>query len=330
MLRLVPRNPFVPRELTRGPFTVADARRAGLARWHLEGASWRRLGPGLYAWAALAETPALRLEAARLRISAAAAFSGKTAAWLHGIDVAPCEPIEAILAGDGEGWERAGVSVRRAALDDCEVVVRHGFRTTSLVRTLSDLSRKLSVVEAVVITDMVLHAGLIHRAELSEWVDRHAGRKGVGAERLVLELAEAATESPMETRLRMLLVLNGLPRPEVQVTIRDERGSFLGRPDLYYREHRLGLEYDGETHRASLVEDNRRQNRLLLANVRLLRFTGADVLRRPDGVVAQVRNALAQARPKPAFTSPMRTSRRIHTRIQQSDAGSAAEIIGPD
>ena len=318
----------MPPELRHGPFTVADARRAGLARWHLEGASWRRIGPGLYAWAALAETPALRLEAARLRLPASAAFAGRTAAWLHGLDVAACEPIEAILPGDGEGWERGGIAVRRAALDDCEVVVRRGFRTTSLVRTLSDLSRKLSLTEAVVIADMALHAGLVRRADLSEWVDRRGGRKGVGAMRLLLDFAEAAAESPMETRLRMSLVLNGLPRPDVQVTVRDERGSFLGRPDLYYREHRLGIEYDGETHRASLVEDNRRQNRLLLADIRLLRFTAADVLRRPDAVVTQVRNALAQAPPKPAFNSPMRVSHRIQTRIGQSDAGSA-EIIGP-
>ena len=127
--------------------------------------------------------------------------------------------------------------------------------------------------------------------------------------RRVLEFAEAGAESPMETRLRMLLVLNGLPRPEVQVTIRDEAGSIIGRPDLFYREQRLGLEYDGETHRFSLVEDNRRQNRLLLADVRLLRFTGSDVLRRAEGVVIQVRNALAQARPKAAYHSAMRASR---------------------
>lgn len=111
--------------------------------------------------------------------------------------------------------------------------------------------------------------------------------------RRVLELAEAGAESPMETRLRMLLVLNGLPRPELQVTIRDAKGEFAGRVDLYYRERRLGIEYDGETHRASLVEDNRRQNRLLKAGVRLLRFTGSDVRRRPDSVLAQVRDLLA-------------------------------------
>src|ERR1700693_5733536 len=159
--------------------------------------------------------------------------------------------------------------------------MRRGFRTTSLARTLWDLSRRLSLVEAVVITDMALQAGLIRHSALNQFVDRGAGRKGVDTARRVLQLAGGPSESPMETRLRMLLVLNGLPRPEVQTTIRDERGSFLGRPDLYYREHRLGVEYDGETHRASLVEDNRRQNRRLLAEIRLLRFTGADVLRRP-------------------------------------------------
>ena len=328
MLRLVARNPVVPPALTRGPFTLADARRAGLARWHLEGASWRRLGPGVYAWTALAETPALRLEAACLGLPASALFSGRTAAWLHGLDVDPCEPIEVILPGDGEGWERGGVRVRRVEVDDYEVVMRRGFRTTSLVRTLSDLSRKLSLVEAVVVTDMALHSGLIKPAQLRGWVDRQAGRKGVGAARRVLDFADSGAESPMETRLRMLLVLSGLPRPEVQVTVRDEAGSIVGRPDLYYRAQRLGIEYDGERHRASLVEDNRRQNRLLLAEIRLLRFTGADVLRRPDSVVTQVRNALANTCSKPASHSPMRASRRNQTRIPQSGAG-PAEIIGP-
>ncbi len=299
MLNPVPRRPVVPPQLTCGPFTVAEARSAGLARWHLEGASWRRLGPGMYAWAGLSETPALKLESARLRLPASAAFSGRTAAWLHGLEIAPCDPIEMILPGGGDGWGRCGVMVRRAALDDCEVVIRRGFRTTSLLRTLFDLSRQLNLIEAVVIADLALHAGLVQHTELINWIDRCAGRKGVGAARRVLEHADAGAESPMETRLRMLLVLNGLPNPEVQVTLRDKTGGFLGRPDLYYREHRLGLEYDGETHRFSLVEDNRRQNRLLMAGVRLLRFTATDVLRRPDGVLTQVRNMLAQALPNP-------------------------------
>jgi very-short-patch-repair endonuclease len=111
--------------------------------------------------------------------------------------------------------------------------------------------------------------------------------------RRVLQFADAKAESPMETRLRMFLVLSGLPRPELQVTIRDEDGAPIECPDLYYREQRLGIEYDGETHRASLVQDNRRQNRLLAAGVTLLRFTASEVMRHHSTVLSQVRDVLA-------------------------------------
>jgi hypothetical protein len=99
----------------------------------------------------------------------------------------------------------------------------------------------------------------------------------------------------METRLRLLLVLNGLPPPQAQIPIHDAEGRLLGRPDLFYPAQRLGLEYDGGTHRDSLVEDNRRQNRLLSAGVRLLRFTAADLHKNPDAIIAQVRAALVAA-----------------------------------
>jgi very-short-patch-repair endonuclease len=126
----------------------------------------------------------------------------------------------------------------------------------------------------------------------------------------VLGFVDAAAESPMESRLRMVLVLGGLPRPRAQVTIRDRWGRALGRPDLYYAEQRLGIEYDGGSHRESLTEDNRRQNRLLKAGVRLLRFTAADVLRNPEGVVSQVQAVLSATDPTPrlpalaGFTRP--------------------------
>jgi hypothetical protein len=74
--------------------------------------------------------------------------------------------------------------------------------------------------------------------------------------------------------------------------LHDERGRFLGRTDLYYPAQRLGLEYDGTTHRDSLVEDNRRQNRLQAAGYHLLRFTAADINRTPDAVVALVARQL--------------------------------------
>ncbi len=96
----------------------------------------------------------------------------------------------------------------------------------------------------------------------------------------------------MESRLRMVLLLAGLPRPKAQVPIYDRWGRFASRPDLYYEEERLGVEYDGAGYRAAMAEDNRRQNRLLNAGIRLLRFTAGDVLNQPQLVVGQVRSAL--------------------------------------
>ena len=164
---------------------------------------------------------------------------------------------------------------------------------TSIARTVGELCSRLNLVEAVVIADEALHSGRLRFDELTSWADNHAGHRGMRNLRRVLSFVEAATESPMESRLRMVLVLGGLPRPKAQVTIRDRWGRALGRPDLYYADHRLGIEYDGGSHRESLAEDNRRQNRLLNAGVRLLRFTAADVLRNPETIVSQVRAALS-------------------------------------
>ena len=79
-------------------------------------------------------------------------------------------------------------------------------------------------------------------------------------------------------------------RPEVQVDLRADNNRY--RADLYYPAARLILEYDGDNHRDRLVEDNFRQNLLLNAGFRLLRFTAADVYGRPDVVEGMVRSAL--------------------------------------
>ena len=277
-----------PRALLRGVFSVGDARRAGLERWHLEGAGWTRLGPSLYVSKDLISNPIHRLEAARHRLPANAAFSGLTAAWLHGLDVQPCDPIEVTVPEDAGISSRSGIALRRSVLVSGDVVRSRGVPVTSIARTVGELCARLDLVEAVVIADEALHSGSLHLDQLTSWADDHAGNRGMRNLRRVLGFVDAAAESPMESRLRMVLVLGGLPRPKAQVTIRDRWGRALGRPDLYYADQRLGIEYDGSSHRESLAEDNRRQNRLLNAGVRLLRFTAADVLRNPESVVSQV------------------------------------------
>jgi hypothetical protein len=60
---------------------------------------------------------------------------------------------------------------------------------------------------------------------------------GLGGARLarrVAGLVRKGVDSAMETRLRLLIVLAGLPEPEVNVIVRDENGDWELRFDLCY------------------------------------------------------------------------------------------------
>jgi Protein of unknown function (DUF559) len=240
-----------------------------------------------------------------------AIFSGRTAGWLHGLDLPPTDPVEVIIP-DAHISSRVGVWVHRATLAPSDVVRLKGVSVTSALRMAVDLGGRGPLGDAVVALDMALQQRLVTLAGLRSYLDSNPGVKGIAKLRSAVAVAEPAAESPMETRLRLLLTSAALPRPLAQVPLHDQYGRFLGRPDLYYPAHKLGLEYDGGTHRDSLAEDNRRQNGLLNAGFRLLRFTAADIFQSPESVVEQVRAALS--RPPPGdIASPTTQKRRRST-----------------
>jgi very-short-patch-repair endonuclease len=288
----VPVPPRVPEQLTHGPFTLADALRTGLSRRQLQSRSWRRLATGLYVWSGCADDPLSALVAASRRLPPGAVFSGRTAGWLHGIDQSPTEPFEATVAPGCGVSARTGLVLRRSALEPADVAERHGLPVTSAIRTTFDLARFLPLEEAVAAVDVALHARLVTIGDIERHAASRPTARGRSRARQVIDLSDQRSESPMESRLRVLLVRSGLPRPKAQVNVCDLAGQFIGRVDLYYPEQRLCLEYDGTQHRDRLAADNRRQNRLLAAGFRLLRFTAADLSERPAAVVAQVRELL--------------------------------------
>ncbi len=282
------RRATIPESLMWGPFTVREAEEEGISRGHLKGLSWQRIGVGYFMFARQELTDLHRLQAAQRRLPIGAVFSGATAAWLHGLDAELGSPIEATVPLGARVRSRSGMLLHRANLLLEDVMTIGRFPATSPLRTMRDKCARSSLTEAVVVVDAALHARLVKLEATELYVQANARTRGIAMLRRALAHAEPKSESPMESRLRMRLVLDGLPRPEAQVTIRDSGGGFAGRVDLFYREQRLGIEYDGNTHRDSLAEDNRRQNRLLHAGVRLLRFTANDIYQRPNEVVSQV------------------------------------------
>jgi hypothetical protein len=273
--------------------TIVDARLHGLDRWNLQRSGFRRVGPGTYLAASVEETALLKIQAASLRMPPKAAFAGFTAAYLLGLSVDPCDPIEIVVPPPFGISTRSGMRVRRCVLNGEDLVKAKGYRATSPLRTVLDVSGCLSLTESVVFADMAMHAKLFSMREL-ESAASDVGNRGVRRLRELVRHVEPLAASPMETRLRMLPVLAGLPRPVAQFVIRNRWLRFAGRVDLYYPDEKVALEYDGATHKDSIAEDNRRQNRLVEAGVKVLRFTSGDIFDTPELVVSAIRAALGR------------------------------------
>jgi hypothetical protein len=291
----MPRLQTIPEQLKHGPITIAFAAGFGFSRQQLRGRNWRPIARGVYVWAGLEPDWLSELAALHNRLPRRCVFSGPTAARLHGLEADGGKPVVLTVPPGVSLRARAGLSIHRAALDPADVTTCGSLPVTTPLRTCFDLSRCLPLVEAVAVVDQALNRKLITVSEFRRHVGGSPGLRGVRHARRVMELVEPAAESPMESRLRLILVLGGLPRPQVQTKLRDASGNFLARPDLFYPEARLAIEYDGTTHRDSLVADDRRQNRLQKAGYRLLRYTGPDVYYRPEEIVDEVRTQLALA-----------------------------------
>lgn len=102
-------------------------------------------------------------------------------------------------------------------------------------------------------------------------------------------------DSIMETRLRMLIVLAGLPEPTVGHVIRRDDGSWLHRIDLAYLGLLIAVEYDGRQHAANTAQwnkDIRRREDLENRGWRVIVVTAEGVYASPEETLERVRRIL--------------------------------------
>ncbi|HET8616939.1 MAG TPA: DUF559 domain-containing protein [Actinomycetales bacterium] len=325
----MPRRSPLPAALTRAPFLVRDALALGVSRDVLRSARFRRPFHGVRVPAHLPDSLELRCQAAALLVPEAAFSHGTAAALLRlplpvGRAAAPGEAAVVSLPAGREPRRESlhgrpgplhvtmAVTPRRTARRHpvglvchvCKLAPREcerrpdGLLLTSAARTWADLAARLSLVDLVVVADAALRRGLVTTAQLATTVETWSTRPGAALLRRALPLVEPRTDSPMETRLRLLLVLAGLPQPvagrDVALT-----GAWIARPDLSYPELRIAIEYDGDHHRVDRQQwqsDIYRRRLLEEAGWLVLVFTADDVLRRPDETVRRVRSALQSRR----------------------------------
>jgi very-short-patch-repair endonuclease len=173
-----------------------------------------------------------------------------------------------------------------------------GIRTTSAPRTACDLARRGDLVQRVVAVDALANAHGFEPDLLRQFAARYRGTRGNKDVATVLAHADRRAGSPMETRLRLVLVCAGLPRPQAQWPVQDQVSRTAVWLDLAYPEHRVGIEYDGVIHTApaAVLRDIGRHTALLDQGWQVYRYTKRDVLQRPDRIVTQIRRALERSR----------------------------------
>lgn len=276
-----------------GPFRGSAAvARGALTRAQLRSRRFRQLFRDVYE-ETTPEPPDLvrRSRAAALLLPAGeGALAGYSAAALLGADCAPRDaPAELIAPGSGVR-ARPGLVVHRGVLPEPDVCVALGCRVTTPVRTAWDLARRLGRTEAVVAVDALARVGRFDPAVLLASRPHRPAARGCRRLDTVVALADARAESPMETRLRLLLVDHGLPVPAVQYPIVDGDGHPIARVDLAYPAVTLAIEYDGEDfHRGRRRQDNRRDIALAQLGWETMRFGPEDVYVTPLQTADQVR-----------------------------------------
>jgi hypothetical protein len=282
-------------QIRRGvPFRGSAAIAAGaVTRGVLHGPGFDRLLPDVHVTAGTEVDLVLLSRAAAVLVGPRGVLSGFSAAEVLGASCAPLDaPADVTLWPGRRLRSHPRLRVHRDALAPADVVRCRGLLVTSPARTATDLARWAgTLTEAVVAADALCRR---HDLDPATTLVAPAGARGAARLPDVRRLADPSADSPMETRIRLAIVLAGLPPPVLQHPVLVSGHRYL--LDLSYPELKLVFEFDGAHHRTARQarHDLDRQQRLAAAGWRIVRFSAAVVLGRPDVVAATVAREVRQ------------------------------------
>ena len=231
---------------------------------------------------------------AALGISPPGTFiSHATAARIWGGIIPNTPDVHVTVPGAAGRTSRQGVKAH-AGVNGTAVTRFRSLPVTTPEQTFLDMAATLDMVALVVLGDSLIKAGRTSAAALRDaalaWRSRGAKRA-----RRAAGYVRDGVDSAMETRLRMLLVLAGLPTPEVNFVLLHPDGSWWMRFDLCYPSLKLIIEYDGRRHAEDSdqwLHDLKRREALDRMGWRILVVTSQDYYEAPEEVLRRVRDAL--------------------------------------
>ncbi len=274
------------------PFTTEQARRAGLTKAQLAGPAYRTVLRSVHISARTPYAAWHRVAAALMVHPAGAVATHSSAARMMGVPVPP-DPYEHVTVTRAEDRRpHHGLRCHATAMAAAEIQVVRGLRISSPERLFVELARTLALVDAVVAGDWLARNGYLTVRGLRDHCAQASGRV-----RRAASYVRERVDSPMETRLRMLLVLAGLPEPLINQEWRTVDGRLVLRLDLSYPGVRLAIEYDGRHHveiKQQWERDLERRGALEDDGWRQIIVTSSGIYREPGQTLARVHAALSE------------------------------------
>lgn len=272
------------------PFVGSAAARAGVVTGYQLRTQYRALYPDVYIPDFIDPTLRMRTVGAWLWSGKQAVVAGLAAAALHGSSwIDDDVPIELI-------WQNthppSGLIVHNERLQNDEVARVAGIPVTTRPRTAFDLGRRFERGEAVARVDALMRTQSFSSEDVLLLAKRYRGARGLRALRGVIPLVDGGAASPQETRLRLVFIDAGLPRPTTQIPVVEGRGRLVRMLDMGWEDFMVGVEYDGDQHRTSrpqYVKDARVLPKLQRMGWIVVRALKED---RDDDVVNRARTAL--------------------------------------
>jgi hypothetical protein len=276
----------------RRPFLRADGIRAGLTDRQLRGPGFRQLFRSVFVDAATPASDLQRATGALLLHCDQAWASHASAARVLG---APIPTIgEEHVSVPHQALRRHHPGIRCHVGRSTPTQVVDGVRISDDRAMFVEMAELLGLVDLVVLGDWLVRQRRTTPARLVAWCRTSKHKQARRALRAALYVRDRV-DSPMETRLRMLLVLAGLPEPTVNFEVRDDRGDVVRRHDLSWPRIRLALEYNGRVH-VELLEtwasDVERRNASDEDEWRTIIVLAAGVFATPEQTVQRVWRAL--------------------------------------
>lgn len=282
-------RPFDPSQ----PFSRADARAAGIGLKTLLSSRFHKGFYDCYVSSAVPLSTRLRAKAA-LGISPPGSFvSHATAARIWGGIVSETSDVHVTVPPTAVRSSRQGVKAH-AGVIGAAVTRFRSLAISTPEQTFLDLATCLDLVALVVVGDSLIRAGRTTAAALRDAALAWRGR-GAKLARRAARYVRDGVDSAMETRLRMLIVLAGLPAPQVNFILRHPDGSWWMRFDLCYPSLKLIIEYDGRQHAEEedqWLHDLKRREALDRMGWRIIVVTRRDYYDTPEEVLRRVRDAL--------------------------------------